>query len=95
VSTQVVVEVTNTLSIDFTTGIQRVVREVVNGLDGPAGTGLEVVPVVTPSVGADFRRLTSDELERLHTHPREVVRAAGPTTSGACHRWCAVWATSR
>lgn len=68
-STQVVVEVTNTLSIDFTTGIQRVVREVVNGLDGPAGTGLEVVPVVTPSVGADFRRLTSDELERLHTHP--------------------------
>lgn len=67
--TQVVIEVTNTLSIDFTTGIQRVVREVVNGLDGPAGTGLEVVPVVAPSVGADYRRLTEDELARVHTHP--------------------------
>ena len=67
--TQVVVEVTNTLSVDFTTGIQRVVREVVNGLDGPAGDGLEVVPVVTPAVGADFRRLTDDERARLRTHP--------------------------
>lgn len=67
--TQVVVEVTNTLSIDFTTGIQRVVREVVNGLDGPAGEGFEVVPVVAPAVGADFRRLTDDERARLRTHP--------------------------
>ncbi len=68
-NTQVVIEVTNTLSIDFTTGIQRVVREVVNGLGGPAGAGLEVLPVVTPSPGADFRRLTPDELDRLHAHP--------------------------
>ncbi len=67
--TQVVVEVTNTLSIDFTTGIQRVVREVVRGLDGPVGAGFEVVPVVTPAVGADFRRLTPEESERLRTHP--------------------------
>jgi glycosyltransferase involved in cell wall biosynthesis len=68
-TTQVAIEVTNTLSIDFTTGIQRVVREVVNGLEGPAGAGLEVVPVVAPAVGADFRRLTDDELLRLRTHP--------------------------
>lgn len=68
-ATQVVVEVTNTLSVDFTTGIQRVVREVLRGLDGPAGEGLEVVPVVAPSVGADFRRLTPDERERLRAHP--------------------------
>jgi glycosyltransferase involved in cell wall biosynthesis len=67
--TQVVVEVTNTLSIDFTTGIQRVVREVVKGLEGPAGAGLEVVPVVTPAVGADFRRLTAEETARLAVHP--------------------------
>ena len=37
--TQVVIEVTNTLSIDFTTGIQRVVREVVNGLRRPRRRG--------------------------------------------------------
>lgn len=67
--TDVVIEVTNTLSIDFTTGIQRVVREVVRGLEGPAGAGLEVLPVVTPAVGADFRRLTDDELARLRSHP--------------------------
>jgi glycosyltransferase involved in cell wall biosynthesis len=70
--TQVVVEVTNTLSVDFTTGIQRVVREVVNGLDGldgPGGARFEVVPVVAPAVGADFRRLTDDERDRLRAHP--------------------------
>jgi glycosyltransferase involved in cell wall biosynthesis len=67
----VVVEVTDTLSIDFTTGIQRVVREVVNGLDGLEGPdpGFEVVPVVTPMPGAGFRRLTGPERERLRTHP--------------------------
>jgi glycosyltransferase involved in cell wall biosynthesis len=68
-TTQVVVEVTDTLSIGFTTGIQRVLREVLKGLDGPAGAGLQVVPVVTPSVGADFRRLTPEEAERLRVHP--------------------------
>jgi len=71
--TQVVVEVTNTLATNFTTGIQRVVREIVNGLDGPAGSGLEVLPVVAPSTGADFRRLTDDERECLRNHP-----AGGP-----------------
>jgi glycosyltransferase involved in cell wall biosynthesis len=68
-TTQVVVEVTDTLSIGFTTGIQRVLREVLKGLDGPAGEGLDVLPVVAPSMGADFRRLTPDETERLRVHP--------------------------
>lgn len=66
--TTVVVEVTNTLSVDFTTGIQRVVREVVRGLSEP-GLGFDVLPVVTPAAGADLRRLTDDELARLDTHP--------------------------
>lgn len=65
----VVIEVTNTLSVDFTTGIQRVVRQVVSGLSGPAGEGLEVVPVLQPSPDAPFRRLTDEETARLATHP--------------------------
>ena len=64
----VVIEVTNTLSVDFTTGIQRVVREVVHGLADPR-LGLDVLPVVTPAPGADLRRLTEDELQRLRSHP--------------------------
>lgn len=65
----VVVEVTDTLNAPFTTGIQRVVREVVAGLQGPAGAGFEVVPVIDPLRGTGFRRLTADEQERLATHP--------------------------
>lgn len=65
---RVYVEVTDTLSIDFTTGIQRVVRSVVAGLGDPS-VGIEVVPVVTPEPGAGFRLLTDDEAERLRIHP--------------------------
>ena len=64
----VAVEVTNTLSVDFTTGIQRVVREVLQGLEDPR-LGLEVLPVVTPAPGADLRRCTAEELDRLRRHP--------------------------
>ena len=65
----VVVEVTNTVSLPYTTGYQRVVRSVLNGLDGPAGNDLDVVPVInTPEIG-DYRRLTAGEMERLRTHP--------------------------
>lgn len=67
--TSVVIEVTNTLSVPFTTGIQRVVRAVIAGLRGPLGEGFEVVPVVTPSVAAGFRRLRADEEEQLRHHP--------------------------
>lgn len=63
----VVIEVTNTLSIDFTTGIQRVVREVVRGL--AAQPGVEVLPVVQPRAGAPYRRLTGAELTALEHHP--------------------------
>lgn len=65
--TRVLVEVTDTLSIDFTTGIQRVVREVVAGLAG--SDRFELVPVVAPSIGAGYRTLTSDETTRLRSHP--------------------------
>ncbi len=63
----VVVEVTDTLGVDFTTGIQRVVREVVAGLD--RDPGIDVVPVVTPGPQRPMRRLTEDEAHRLAHHP--------------------------
>ena len=68
-ATRVLVEVTDTIGIDFTTGIQRVVRETINGLQGPAGEGLEVVPIVKPTAESDFRTLTDDERLRLRAHP--------------------------
>ena len=67
--TTVLVEVTDTISIGYTTGIQRVVREIIAGLRGPAGTGLEVVPILKPSMHGDYRRLTDEEAERLRAHP--------------------------
>ena len=67
--TRVLVEVTDTIGIDFTTGIQRVVRETIRGLRGPAGDGLEVVPIVKPTAESDFRTLTDDEQLRLERHP--------------------------
>jgi glycosyltransferase involved in cell wall biosynthesis len=68
-ATPVVVEVTNTVTIDFTSGLQRVVREVVRGLDGPAGHGLELVPVTAPVERSGMRRLTDEEREHLAVHP--------------------------
>ena len=65
----VLVEVTDTILIGYTTGIQRVVREVIRGLRGPAGVGLRVVPVLKPSVQGDYRTLTPDEDQRLRDHP--------------------------
>ena len=67
--TTLVVEVTDTLAAPFTTGIQRVVREVVAGLRARPELGIQVVPVVTPAPGAGFRRLTDEESERLGHHP--------------------------
>lgn len=67
--TEVVVEVTNTLSVPYTTGMQRVTREVLRGLDGPAGHDLAVTPVVRPILLGDYRRVTEDEMERLRRHP--------------------------
>ena len=65
----VAVEVTDTLGAPFTTGIQRVVREVVAGLRSDPTLGIDVVPVVTPAPGAGFRRLTDEEDRRLSSHP--------------------------
>jgi len=67
--TTLVVEVTDTLAAPFTTGIQRVVREVVAGLQARPELSIDVVPVLTPAPGAGFRRLTEEEAERLRHHP--------------------------
>lgn len=66
---KVLVEVTDTISIGYTTGIQRVVRELVNGLRGPAGEGLQIIPILKPSMHGDYRLLTEDEDQRLRDHP--------------------------
>lgn len=66
---KVFVEVTDTLSIGYTTGIQRVVRELIAGLRGPDGAGMEVIPVLKPSVRSDYRTLSSEEDESLQGHP--------------------------
>ncbi|MCX6525259.1 MAG: hypothetical protein NTX58_10945, partial [Actinobacteria bacterium] len=66
---QVLVEVTDTISIGYTTGIQRVVREIIQGLRGPIGHGLEIVPVLKPSAKGSYRLLTEEEQTRLEVHP--------------------------
>ncbi|MGB6059461.1 MAG: glycosyltransferase family 1 protein [Microthrixaceae bacterium] len=66
---KVFVEVTDTLAISYTTGIQRVVRELIIGLRGPDGAGLQIIPVVKPSARSDYRALTDDEDEALQGHP--------------------------
>jgi glycosyltransferase involved in cell wall biosynthesis len=67
--TPVVIEVTNTLGLPYTTGYQRVVRSVVSGLRGPAGHDLDVVPVINTPEMRSYRRLTAAEDERLRAHP--------------------------
>ena len=65
----VIVEVTNTLALPYTTGYQRLVRSLVAGLQGPAGDGLDVVPVVWPTELGGYRRLLPDEERQLAAHP--------------------------
>jgi len=67
--TKVLIEVTDTISIGYTTGIQRVVREIIAGLRGPANPDLEIVPIVKPSAHGDYRTLTEEEDQRLRDHP--------------------------
>ncbi len=67
--TNVYVEVTDTLAIGYTTGIQRVVRELITGLSGPVGAGLKIIPVVKPSARSDYRTLTNEERASLQGHP--------------------------
>jgi len=66
---QVLIEVTDTISIGYTTGIQRVVREIIRELQGSVGEGLEVVPILKPSAKGKYRTLTEEELTRLQVHP--------------------------
>ena len=65
----VLVDVTNTVSVNFTSGLQRMVREIAAGLSGPAGEGLDVVPVAQPSESGPLRRLSPTEADRLSIHP--------------------------
>lgn len=66
---RVYVEVSDTVSIDYTTGIQRVVREIVTGLASQEHPDIEVVPVFKASPSTPFRRLTGPEIARLEEHP--------------------------
>lgn len=63
------IEVTDTISIAYTTGIQRVVREIIARLDSPAYPDIEVVPVFRPSPQLGYRRLNDAERKRLRSHP--------------------------
>jgi len=67
--TTVLVDVTNTVTVDFTSGLQRMVREVTSGLVGSLDHGLEIVPVTQPSEGQPLRRLTAEEQDHLAVHP--------------------------
>jgi glycosyltransferase involved in cell wall biosynthesis len=61
-------EVTTTLSANFTGGFERLVRSVLTGLEEPAaGASLNLIPVTWN--GSGYRRLTDSESEFLHSHP--------------------------
>jgi len=64
---QVYVEVTTTLAARFTAGYERLVRNVLAGLDDPDAP-VEVVPVVAKGRNG-HRRLTDSEREQLAHHP--------------------------
>ncbi|MCB1257554.1 MAG: glycosyltransferase family 4 protein [Microthrixaceae bacterium] len=66
---KVYTEVTDTISISYTTGIQRVVREIVSRLDTPDYPDIEVIPVFSPAAQRGFRLLTDTETRALHIHP--------------------------
>lgn len=66
---KVYTEVTDTISISYTTGIQRVVREIVSRLDTPDYPDIELIPVFSPASQRGFRRLTGAEARSLRTHP--------------------------
>ncbi len=66
---KVYVEVTDTISIPYTTGIQRVVREILTRLDSDDYPDLDVIPIFRPAPQVDYRRLTDAEAQALRVHP--------------------------
>lgn len=66
---RVYVEVTDTVSIPYTTGIQRVVREIVARLGSTEFPDIDIVPVFKASPSSPFRRLTRAETRQLVDHP--------------------------
>lgn len=77
----VLVEVTDTVSLPYTTGMQRVARELLSRL-APAGedTG-RFTPVVWSPAAEWYRTLTADELDAL-AHPQERL----PTSTAIARR---------
>ena len=69
--TTVFVEVSNTLSVPYTTGFQRHTRELLARLPGPRNTDgvLRFVPIRWCARHQCYRRLTPDEAERLAHAP--------------------------
>lgn len=63
------IEVTTTLAARFTAGYERVVRSVIDGLDGLEDSPVEVIPVVAAGRRGEYRHLTDSERERLRHHP--------------------------
>jgi glycosyltransferase involved in cell wall biosynthesis len=76
--TPVFVEVTNTLTVGHLTGIQRLTRELLAHLPGPAdGEAISFTPIVWEPSHLKYRRLTDDELERLAVTPSPPERTRG------------------
>lgn len=75
----VFVEVTNTLLVDYITGFQRLTRELLARLPGPDSDGpVRFVPVIWCEVCAGFRRLRSEEAERLAVFRPPAPRPVSP-----------------
>lgn len=66
---RVYVEVTDTVSIPYTTGIQRVVREIVSRLSSSEYPDIDLIPVFKATPSSPFRRLTRTETRQLVEHP--------------------------
>jgi glycosyltransferase involved in cell wall biosynthesis len=78
--------VTNTLSVDFLTGLQRLTHEILTRLPGPDADGpVRCVPIRWCRSIDDFRRLTPAESARLHdpAPPRPPEVAASPPGGAA------------
>ena len=70
---RILVEVTDTVAVPYTTGLQRVARELLRGLTGP--DGLPTVQPVVWSPACDwYRDLTPAELEVLRRPPERLPR---------------------
>ncbi|MBS1838009.1 MAG: glycosyltransferase family 4 protein [Actinobacteria bacterium] len=76
------VEVTDTVSLPYTTGMQRVARELLSRLvPCPDGTSMQVAPVLWSPAAEWYRTLTAEELDAL-ANPQERL----PTSTSIARR---------